>query len=402
MSAFASDIDARVPFSWEDREPILELDFEIAEYRARIDRLQRLLADEQIDAMVVYGGDAECSVRYLSGFFNYWGDTVVLIPQAGEPTLITNAIYHGEPMHSNIQTTWMRDVRVLLNAQSTKRPHTVVAGAADLIGEWGLARGRVAYADTRHLPMRIHAELRERLPDAVLVDGSKLLRGMRAIKSAAEQEAIRELGVITSAAMDAGLAIIEPGVTESEVAGAIIGAAVAAGAERCQTFISSGQRSFMKNVYALRGKVVEPGEFLNVDMAAKYRGYQSDMARVGIPGRARPQDVALFEACLAAEEAGLAVVRDGVEPIVVLQTMSAVIADHGFAAWDFTTSHGGGLELAEDPYFVAGADPLRAGMTFYIEPMIVPTEIGSVCIEDMLIVTEDGAEQVTSSPKVTW
>ena len=61
MSVFADEVDARVPYSWEDREPILELDFEIAEYHGRVERLQRRLAAEEVDAMVVYGGDAECS-----------------------------------------------------------------------------------------------------------------------------------------------------------------------------------------------------------------------------------------------------------------------------------------------------------------------------------------------------
>jgi Xaa-Pro aminopeptidase len=404
MTAYNTDVEARVPFQWEDREPILELDFDTQEYATRIDRLQARLAEEQLDAILIYGGDAgaECSVRYVSGFFNFWGDTLVLVPATGEPVLITNAVFHGEPMHSNIQTTWFQDVRPLLNVQSTGSPRTVTASAVEVLSEWGAKRGRIAYADARHLPARIESELRERLPHAEVVDGSAILRQLRAIKSPAELEAIRELGKITSAGMSAGLEAIDAGVTENEVAGAIVGAAVAAGAQTAACFVAAGPRSFMKNVYARAGKVIENHEFVNLDMTAKFRGYQSDMARVGVAGTPRPEHVPLFEACLAAQEAGLRVVRAGTAPWTVLQTMNAVVREHGFAEWEWNTSHGGGLELSEDPYFVPEAPPLEAGMTFYIEPMIIPTEIGTVCIEDMVIVTKDGVEVVTSSPRRTW
>jgi Xaa-Pro aminopeptidase len=83
--------------------------------------------------------------------------------------------------------------------------------------------------------------------------------------------------------------------------------------------------------------------------------------------------------------------------------MKAVIADYGFSEWDWTTGHGAGMDFLEEPYFGADSEVLfEPGMTFYIEPMIVPTHIGTICIEDIVLVTEEGCEELTSSVKRTW
>lgn len=56
---------------------------------------------------------------------------------------------------------------------------------------------------------------------------------------------------------------------------------------------------------------------------------------------------------------------------------------------------------APDELIVAEASALEAGMTFCIEPMIVPTRIGAICVAAMVIVTDHGAKQVTASPKAS-
>ena len=87
----------------------------------------------------------------------------------------------------------------------------------------------------------------------------------------------------------------------------------------------------------------------------------------------------------------------------VVKTMKDVIAEGGWAEWDWSTGHGFGLDLAEDPLFIpSNHEPLEAGMCFYIEPMIIPTHIGTACIEDMVLVTEDGCEELTTSRKRAW
>ena len=112
MTNRPTDVNARVPYSFRDREPWLELDVPMAEFRRRVSETQQLVAAHGFAALAVYArGGEESNVRYLSGFSPWWGEAMVMVPQAGEPVLLTNAIFHGEPMHSNLQTTWFKDIR---------------------------------------------------------------------------------------------------------------------------------------------------------------------------------------------------------------------------------------------------------------------------------------------------
>ncbi len=87
----------------------------------------------------------------------------------------------------------------------------------------------------------------------------------------------------------------------------------------------------------------------------------------------------------------------------IVKAMNEVIAAGGWAEWDWSTGHGFGLDLAEAPFFIPqNEEPLEAGMCFYLEPMIVPTDLGTACPEDMILVTENGCEQLTTTPLRNW
>jgi Xaa-Pro aminopeptidase len=402
-----SDLASRVPFAWEDRKPWLELDFPIAEFEARVARIQQSLVQDELDALIVYGGQvSENNIRYVSGFWSFWGDSLVLVARTGAPILITNAIFHGEPMHSNIQTTWLRDVRPVLNRHSTATPVSLVDLAAEALSDWDVLPGRLGVADTRDVPARIDHELRQKLPGCEFIDMSNALRRMRGIKSAAEIGMMRRLGAASTAGMDAGLAAVRPGVSESEIAAVVHAECIRAGMERmipsgCMAL--SGRRSFMKNVWPRTDKLIEQDELVVIDIGGRYGGYQTDFSRNIVAGKPTAEVERLLEACLEAEEAGLRATKPGVTVSSMLNAMKRVIADHGFAEWDWTTGHGAGMDFLEEPYFGADSEVLfEPGMTFYIEPMIVPTHIGTICIEDIVLVTEDGCEELTTSVKRTW
>jgi Xaa-Pro aminopeptidase len=406
MTSAASDVAARVPFGWEDRAAVLELDFPIEEFQRRIGAVQAQLIAAGLDALVAWGGaGAESDVRYLSGFGSWWGDTLVVVLRSGEPTLITNAIFHGEPMHSNVQTTWIKDVRPLLNPQSTGHARDIADLAADVLHEHGASAGKIAITPGKRVPGRVERALADRLPAAQFVDGTAATAAIRKIKSGTEIELLRRLGRATTAGMDAGLAAVRAGVTEAGIAGAVHGACIAAGAERMDfgCFPIGGPRSFMKNVFPRVDKRIEQDELVVIDIGAKLGGYQSDMSRNIVAGEPSAELVRLLDTCLEAQEAGLATTGPGVPIAAVLDAMTRVIVGHGYAEWEWSTGHGFGLDIVEEPIFFPGNQALlEPGMCFFIEPMIVPTEVGTICIEDMVLVTEDGCEELTLSPKRTW
>jgi Xaa-Pro aminopeptidase/Xaa-Pro dipeptidase len=255
------------------------------------------------------------------------------------------------------------------------------------------------------IPAKVGEDIRKQWPHATIVDGLDILLRMRRIKTPAEIAVIRKLADATSVGMNAGLAAVKAGATESEVAAAVHAGCVAAGAERMVygCLASAGPRSFMKNIFPRPDKAILQDELVVIDIGAKLGGYQSDMSRNAVAGRPTDEVRRLLEACVEAEEVGLEATRPGVPVVSVVTAMKEVIAGHGFAEWDWTTGHGFGLDLVEEPHFYpTNTALLEPDMCFYIEPMIVPTSVGTVCFEDMVLVTEGGGEQLTSSPKRVW
>jgi Xaa-Pro aminopeptidase len=98
----------KVPFGYEDRLRWQILPFPEVEYEERIARLRVLMAGAELDCLLVLGTTADpVNVRYLTNFDDlYGGDTVVAVPSSGDVVLITNAVMHGEPMHSGITQIW--------------------------------------------------------------------------------------------------------------------------------------------------------------------------------------------------------------------------------------------------------------------------------------------------------
>ena len=104
--------EAIVPYEWEDRLPFLDLAFPIEEYEGRVARVRAAMAREGLDCLLAFGGPADPSnVRYLSNHEPSHGDNVVVVPAEGDLMLSTNWLMHGEPMHTLIWMTWVRDVR---------------------------------------------------------------------------------------------------------------------------------------------------------------------------------------------------------------------------------------------------------------------------------------------------
>ncbi len=405
MKAFDHAI-ARVPYGYEHRRPMMELDFAVDEFRRRLTGMQQAMGQRGFTALVIAGaGERSSDVRYVSGFANGWGESVVVVPDAADPVLLTNGIFHGEPMHSNVQTTWLRDVRAVPHPRSTGAPPSTLADALlEALSVVALPAASIGLVGFDHLPAQLHGLLVDRLSRYETAPASDILSRLRSIKSPAELDLLRLLGQATARGLEAGLSAAGPGVTEHELAGAMQGPCVAGGADRVTlNFVAAGPRSAMKNVWPRRGKRLVPGELVMLDCCAQLAGYWSDMARNTVVGTASPDLERLLEVSLEAQQAGLDETRPGAEVAAVVGAMSAVVERSGFGAWDWSACHGGGLDLVEAPFFVPGnRAPLEPGMTFYVEPMIIVPGVGTACVEDMVCVTDTGYENLTPCRRRAW
>ncbi|MCB4768475.1 Xaa-Pro peptidase family protein [Ancylobacter sp. Lp-2] len=396
-------MESRNPYGWKERSAVLELDFDESEFRSRIRSVQTRLEALDLDALLVWEEGANGSnVRYLSGFYmppTWIGGSLVLVGREGDPVLVTSAVAHGEPMHSNIQTTWLRDVRAVGLDYAE-----VIAAVAGLAAGWRPGR-RIGVAGFDRLPYALRVGLDAALEGHRLLDDGGLMKAQRVIKSPAEIALLRRLGAITAAGMDAAMAAVAPGVTESEVAAAAHRGCMAAGAEQMTfgCFVGSGKRGALKNMPPRPDRRILPDQLVVIDLGCKLGGYQSDMSRNVVAGQPAADVAAMVETCRRALDAGKAMIRPGVADRDIVAAMRELIAGAGFAPWDWSICHGYGLDLVETPTFAASEPTIiEAGMCFYVEPMIIPPEIGAICIEDMIVVTEDGFENLTPVRTAAW
>src|SRR5690606_36521362 len=191
---------------------------------------------------------------------------------------------------------------------------------------------------------------------------------------------------------------------EQRLAGADFEAAIVAEGHTEADFVivGSGPNGASPH-HALSDRVIEKGDVVVVDIGGPIPGgYNSDCTRTYAVGEPAQEDVRDTYAVLRdAQQAAFEAVRPGVTAEAVDAAAREPIAEAGFGEFFFhRTGHGIGLDVHEDPYIVAGnRTVLEPGMAFSIEPGIYQEGRWGARIEDIVIVTEDGAERVNNQPR---
>lgn len=395
----------RVPFGYEDRLRWQILPFTSEEYEARVERLRASMASEGIDCLLVYGTNADpANVRYLTNFDDlYGGDTVVAIPSSGEVVLITNAVMHGEPMHSGVPHVWPRDVR------AAAAPRTVT-GKAQAVTVADHVRDVLSSLGPRPV-VGLEGDWRERLlVESGLADaadvrhGLRLVYGLRTFKSPAEVEVLRKACALADDAVVAAMGAVRPGATEFEIAAAANEAMFRGGAEHPGFPLSlvAGPRSGLKHLPPSDYRV-QPGDMVFIDCGARYMGYLSDCSRQTVCGEPTDEQLRFMETQARMVEAVAERIRPG---CVIGDAASVAIEmarDAGYEDYLYFRGHGVGTDFVGLPA-LAPDNPatFEAGMVFALEPMLVKLDFGTACWEDVWHVTEDGVERLNQSTPRFW
>lgn len=224
----------------------------------------------------------------------------------------------------------------------------------------------------------------------------------RRVKDAFELDCIRRAQAVTDAAFAHILGFLRPGLTETQVAAELEYFCRRSGADGMafETIAVSGNKSAYP--HGVPGDVpLCANAFLTMDFGARVDGYCSDMTRTVVLGRATPEMKRIYDTVLTAQEKAIAAVRGGVPCSAVDAAARTHIDACGYAGlFGHSTGHSLGLEIHERPAFSAAcADPAAPGTVMTVEPGVYVEGLGGVRIEDMVLVTETGCENLTRSPK---
>ena len=351
---------------------------------ARADRLADVLRERDLHALLVTD---LANVRWLTGFTGSNGAAVV--GTDGTRRFVTDFRYLTQSAEQ-LDEAWAREIATdLLEGVARQLPDE---------GELRLG------FDDAHVSVRDHAKLDRLVREGIeLVPAGGAVEELRRVKDPEELDRVRAAARLADEALTDVLTRGLAGRTEVEVALDLEFTMRRMGAEGVSfpPIVASGPHGALPHA-SPRDVTIEPGTLCVVDWGAMLDGYASDCTRTyGTGGAVDPRDREVYELVLRAQEAALAAVRSGPTGREVDAVARAIIDDAGHAEhFGHGLGHGVGLEVHEGPRLSKqGEDALASGNVVTVEPGVyVPGAVG-VRIEDLVFVTDEGAEVVSSLPK---
>jgi Xaa-Pro aminopeptidase len=349
----------------------------------RADKVADALTELEADLLLVTD---LVNVRWLTGFTG--SSAAAVVGREGTRRFVTDFRYLTQSAEQ-LDPAWEREIAIDLLAGVVK-------------GLPGSGEVRLAFEDA-HMSVKDHGKLTSMLRAGIeLLAAGTTIEALRAIKDPDELEAIRAAARLAD---DALTDVLERGLvgrTERDVALDLEYAMRRLGAEGVSfpPIVASGDHGALPHATP-RDVPIPARTMCVIDWGAQLDGYASDCTRTFATGEVDPRDGEVYALVLRAQEAALEAVRPGPTGREVDAVARAIIDAAGHAEhFGHGLGHGVGLAVHEGPRLSKqGETALEAGMVVTVEPGVyVPGAVG-VRIEDLVIVTDEGAEVVSSLPK---
>lgn len=357
-------------------------------YEERCRRAQSQMVATGTDFLFVGPGS---DLQYLIGTKGMDNERMMLlvIPQKGEPAMIVPAL---EKLATSEYATYFE----LLDWRDGEGPQ---GRLKQILGD---AQNReVQAAVGSHLWSMFLLEMQATLPKGNWTTADDVLKKLKITKSAEEVQLLRDAAAVADKAFSELITLPFEGRAERELMGDINNLLLKYGQEQMLFCIVGSGPNGAQPHHHTGDRIIQNGDAVVLDFGGSYHGYASDMTRMVVVGdKANDPDYEkVYQTVDAALENAFKHVKPGVTCESVDVQARQVITEAGYGEYFVhRTGHGIGLEVHEDPYIVGGNQALlEPGMAFSIEPGIyLPGRFG-VRIEDIVVVTETGAERINLS-----
>src|SRR4051812_7217685 len=366
------------------------------ERRARIDKAKRLMGEQKIDAILLAGGT---SLNYFTGI--RWGNSerlfAVVIPKVGNPYIVTPG-FEEDRTREQLVGGPMEHTDVSVYQEDESPFEKVAQGLKDR----GIATGRIGVEETTKF---VFADsVGGAAPALHVTSASPITAGCRMIKDAHELELMRVACQATLKCYEAVYRALEPGMTQNTV-GSLINAAYGRLGFPGFASVQVGEYTALPHG-SITPQTIREGTIIMIDDGCTVEGYQSDITRTFVLGKATDKMKRVFDIVHQAQSAGLKAARPGVALESVDAAARKVIVDGGygpgFKYFSHRLGHGMGMDGHEWPYLVKNnmygwekALTAQPGMVFSDEPGIYIRGEFGVRLEDDMYITSDGAKLFT-------
>jgi Xaa-Pro dipeptidase len=379
---------------------------------AKLDRFRALMAEEDLDAVVVRAPD---NILYLTSYWCMKGYDAVVFPAQGEPVLAVL-----EPQLEEAQrSSWTSDLRLFAGYHpADPRPPWFRARdvCIDVLAERGLT-GRIGLELTQGTQAadRMVAEPTVFSQDwfggfdgacREVVDCSGLLARARAIKTGQEIERMRLAAELAAAAMEHVAEQIRPGMKCAEVGAMyethvhVNGTGYKGQVDLARAFTLVWSGPSIRTFTATSDTPVCEHEPTLFEIWVCADGYWCDLTKNACPGELTPEYDELTEGLLGVYGRAIEHLRPGASLAELDRIVRAGIAEIGFPGQpSHPIAHGIGARAHEPPFaHQAGPGELSEGMVLAVEPGVYRDAGGGLRVEDNFLITASGCEKLGSYP----
>lgn len=345
---------------------------------SRIQKLRKLITQKRLTGLLV---TSPPNIRYLCG---YTGSNGLVLISRHRAYFFTDFRYQEQAKRQ------VHDCRVHIRRRDL---------FADFPTKYLLGIDRLGF-ERSHLTVARLQALRRQVENTRLIGVDDLVIGLRRTKENLEVELIRQAQRFTEEAFSHILGYVKPGVRELDLAAEVEFLFRQHGERAFPSIVATGPNAAFPHAEP-SDRRLRKGDVVTFDLGCRYQGYCSDMTRTVFLGRPESTLAEVYHIVLEAQERALAAIKPGAKCAEVDAAARNYIRDMGYAdQFGHGLGHGVGLEVHELPGLsYASRDTLAPGDVVTVEPGIYLPGLGGVRIEDMVLITESGYENLTRSPK---
>lgn len=379
------------------------LAFTVAEYRARLRRVQEQMERSGFDALLCH---VFTNIHYLSGFetagYYGYGRIALLVPRRGAPTLLAT---HFE-MQNACLSAWTKD------NVSYPTGSDFFAALGALLTDRGLGAARIGIDESFHgFTIRDLSRLQRLLPEATLADATDLIPSVRRVKSPAEIETIRQAARLSTAGTLAAIERAAVGATDNDLAAVGYDVMIGGGSEypAIAPIVTVGPRSSIPHSTFQRVRL-RRGDAILMEFSGCIRRYHAPIMRGAVVGPPTDRLRRMADGCIASVNRAIELMKPGAVggeiAAKTLVTLKKTVRNLDDLIWHGCYGYSAGIGFPPhwddggDGIAIGSRDVLRPGMVFHVNTSLRDVGRYGTAFSETVAVTDTGHEVLTDVPRV--